>query len=117
MFTDIQTEIEAFFHGLNWTYIFMYVMCLYGIKNNIEFDWYNELLDRKKWSSKLKVWIAGVIVGLFFCFFTYMKGPGMLNSEYVSTLLRSWIIVIVFNTVANSRIQKSIGDLDKKDKI
>lgn len=115
MFTDIQVEIELFFHGLNWTFIFIYVMCLYGIKNNEEFDWYNALMDRYQWLKKLKIWIAGVVVAIIFCYFTWKGGVHPVDSEYISALMRSWIIVIVFNTVANRKINQSIKDIDKKE--
>lgn len=115
MFTDIQIEIEAFFHALNWTYIFIYVMVLYGIKNNEEFDWYNALMDKYMWLKKLKIWIAGIVIGMIFTFFTYKGRVNPVDSEYFSTLMRSWILVIVFNTVASRKIKRSIEDnIDKK---
>lgn len=116
MLEQIQAEIEAFFNGLNWTYIFIYTMVLYGIKNNEEFEWYNELLDRNKWLKKFKVWIAGLIVAAFFTFFTYKAGNTPIDSEFFSQTLRSWILVIVFNTVASKKIKQSIDKIDTPDK-
>lgn len=113
VFEDIQVEIEAFFNHLNWTYIMIYAFVLYGIKYKEEFDWYNDIFIKSKFKS-FKIWIAGLIVGLFFTTFKYLEGgvdfTGL--SAYISTLLRSWIIVIVFNSLTSSRISK----IDKDNK-
>lgn len=104
VFVDIQTELEAFFKGLNWTYIFIYTMVLYGIKHKQEFVWYNKLL--KRWNiTEFKTWLAGITVGIFFCLFATLGNK--MCSEYVSTLLRSWILVIVFNSFFDKKISQA----------
>lgn len=103
VFDSFQTEVEAFFDGLNWTYILMYVFILYGIKNKPEFSWYNNLLKDTKFEP-FKIWIAGLIV--MFTFFIFRSiGVNGLDSEYVSQMLRSYIIVIVFNSVFSKKIE------------
>lgn len=103
VFDDIQTEIELFFNDLNWTYILIYVFILYGIRHKEEFDWYNQLFDGSKVSS-LKLWIAGIVTALIFSIFKW--GECCLTFAYVSQLLRSWILVLVFNSVFSSKINK-----------
>lgn len=107
IFKDIQSEVEFFFDDLNWTYILIYVFVLYGIKHKEEFKWYNELLDSNTRLSQFKVWIAGIVIILFFCIFKGLDTG--VTSEYVSQLLRSWILVIVFNSI----FSKKITEIDK----
>lgn len=105
LFKDIQKDIEFFFADLNWTYILIYVFILYGIKHKEEFDWYNNLFDRNKNLKSFKVWAAGIITIGFFCCFR-AAGVESFNSEYVSQLLMSWIMVIVFNSIFNKKIKE-----------
>ncbi len=105
IFKDIQKEVDFFFTDLNWTYILIYVFILYGIKNKEEFEWYNKLLDKNL--KPFKVWIAGIIVMIIFSFFKFLETG--ISASYVSQLLRSWIIVIVFNSI----FSKKIKEIDK----
>lgn len=113
MFQDLQAQIELFFNHLNWTYILMFVFVLYGVKNKEEFAWYNDLMDSRKRLKQLKTWIAGFIVGLFFCLFTYLGDPLLFDSNYVSQMLRSFMIVIIFNSVFNNKL-KTIENEENK---
>jgi len=110
LFEDIQTEIEFFFDDLNWTYIFIYVIVLYGIKHKEEFIWYNNMFDRGKFKY-FKSWAAGLLIAILFVFFRW-QGPDGINSKYFSQLLRSWIIVIVFNTVFTKKISQIENNTD-----
>ena len=101
VFDELKNEIELFFNNLNWTYILIYVFILYGMKNKEEFQWFNDLT---KTVGTFRVWIAGVIVMLFFILFKYLETG--LPWEYVSQILRSMIIVIVFNSVFSKNISK-----------
>jgi hypothetical protein len=101
VFDDLKDEVELFFNDLNWTYILMYVFILYGIKNKEEFQWYNNLTDKY---GSFKIWIAGLITASFFLFFKYLNTG--LNSEYISQLLRSLVIVIIFNSIFSKNISK-----------
>ncbi len=107
IFDEIQNEVELFFHGLNWTYIFIYTITLYGIKNKPEFNWYNKLA-RKFDLNDFKIHIVGIFLMITFTFFRWQEG-NILNSEYFSQLLRSGLIVIVFNSI----FDKKIKEIDK----
>lgn len=109
---EFQSELQLLFSGLNWTYILMYTFVIYGIKNKNEFDWYNELTKMNKWTSMLKEWIAGFVILIFFSFFTYLRDTSHFSSEYVSAILRSFIIVLVFNSVLNKKIKSAEKDLN-----
>jgi hypothetical protein len=103
---DIQEEIEYFFNDLNWTYIMMYVFVLYGIKHKEEFQWFNKLIEKYKVYS---VWIVGGIIGVFFITFKTLAGE--MTSEYISTLLRSGVITVIFNSV----FSKGVSKIDKNE--
>ena len=72
VFDDLKDEIELFFNDLNWTFILIFVFVLYGIKNKEEFQWFNDLLKGRL--NPYKVWIAGLIITLFFSFFKFLEG-------------------------------------------
>lgn len=112
---DIRNTLLEFISGLNWTFIFMYGFVIYGIKNEPEFEWFNDLLK----NSKLKTWIAGFITMGFFCLFRYLDKDQVFNSEYVSTLLRSFMVTIILSRVINNGINKYIDKKisDKIDKL
>jgi hypothetical protein len=105
IFDDLKDEIELFFNDLNWTFILMFVFILYGIKNKEEFQWFNQLFNKL---DIYKSWIAGLITLFFFIFFKFLEGN--LTVEYVSQNLRSFMIVIIFNSVFSNNIEK----IDKK---
>lgn len=107
IFKDVQSEIEFFFDDLNWTYILIYVFVLYGIKNKEEFLWYNNLFDKNEKFKPFKVWVAGIVIMLIFCLFKGLEVG--VTASYVSQMLRSWIIVIVFNSI----FSKKIKEIDK----
>lgn len=115
--SDVKNAMIFFLSGLNWTFIIMFGFVTYGIKNEPEFDWYNDLLKH----TKLRIWIAGIIIMVFFCFFTWLEMPSLFNAYYVSALLRSFMMTIILNrtvnSVLNSYIEKRMKSLDKdKDK-
>lgn len=107
IFNDIQSEVELFFDDLNWTYILIYVFVLYGIKHKEEFLWYNRLFDNKDKLKPFKVWVAGIIIMIIFCIFKGLEVG--VTASYVSQIMRSWIIVIVFNSI----FSKKINQIDK----
>ena len=104
IFIDFQEEFELFFEDLNWTYILMYVFVLYGIKHKEEFDWYNNLFDRNYSIKSFKVWVAGIIIMLLFCLFRGLEVG--LTASYVSQILRSWVIVIIFNSIFSKKLHQ-----------
>ncbi len=108
-FDDIQNEIESFFDHLNWTYIMIYSMILYGIKYKEEFLWYRRLIKRFK-LKEFSAWIAGIVSGSFFVIFSYLEN-GEMTSMYISQLLRSWILVIIFNSAFSKKIDEIEHDI------
>jgi hypothetical protein len=114
MFNGIQSALEGFFGDLNWTYIIIYAIILYGVKYKPEFIWYNDLFKKGNWVY-LKTWVAGVIVGLFFCLFHWGESEYNLAWKYVSQLLRSWVVVIVFNAAFTSNIEKIENNSNNKN--
>lgn len=76
------------------------------MRHKPEFRWYNHLFNSRPKIKDFKVWVAGIIVGILFCFFTWMDETKTFNSNYVSTLLRSWLVVIVFNSVFDNKINE-----------
>jgi hypothetical protein len=102
IFQDLQTELEFFVNDLNWTYIIIYAFILHGIKYKQEFEWFNQLFENSKLKS-FKFWLSGIIVMTIFIIFKYFEGE--LTVSYVSSILRSWIIVIVFNSFLSDKIK------------
>lgn len=108
MFEDIQKDVEFFFDDLNWTYIIIYAFILFGIKHKEEFLWYNRMFDKHENLKSFKVWAAGLIVMIVFCVFTAIEVG--LTASYVSQLLRSWIVVIVFNSITTKKLKSLESD-------
>lgn len=102
IFQDLQIELELFISDLNWTYIIIYAFILHGIKYKQEFDWFNDLFDGSKLKS-FKFWLSGIIVMMIFIIFKYFEGE--LTVTYISSILRSWIIVIVLNSFLSDKIK------------
>lgn len=110
IFNDIGAEFQFLFSDLNWLFVFFYAILIYGIKYKQEFDWFNDLFDHKKYLKSLKFWIAGIILLLVFCLFHFLESNKTIEASYVSQILRSWLIVIVFNSMFTDEIKK----IDKK---
>lgn len=108
----IAPELQAFFGNLNWTYIIMYVIILYGIKYKMEFDWFNKLMKKLK-TKTFTTWIAGFLIGGVFTLFSYLE-TNTLTWTYISTLLRSWFLVIAFSSIFIDGIVKLIKFLGNK---
>ena len=106
IFQDVSVELQNFFSNLNWLFIFMFSFIIYGINSKPEFDWYNRLMSKNENLKSLKIWIAGLLLLVIQCLFCYLKEAKDFNSEYVSQLLRSWLIVIVFNSTITKKIEK-----------
>jgi len=102
--SDIKNAFVQFVNGLNWAYIIMFTFVTYGIQNEPEFDWYNDLLKK----SKLKTWIAGIIILLLFCLFTYLEEPKSLSAWYVSSISRSFMITIILHRSADRFLKTHI---------
>jgi len=94
----IQPEVVTFLQGLNWWFIIMSTIILYGIKHTNEFLWYDNLLNKIK-IERYKNWIACTLTGAVFCLFTYMDPSLYCDVPYVSSLLRSIFFVVIFSNI------------------
>lgn len=111
IWSGIAPELKAFFGGLNWTFIIMYTIILYGVSYKAEFEWFNDIMKKLK-TTKFTTWITGILVGIVFCVFKHLNDG--IHSEYISTLLRSWFLVVVFSSVFIDGIVKIIKFLGKR---
>ena len=114
----IGPEIKYFFVDLNWTFVLMFTIILYGVSYKSEFDWFNDIMAKIK-LTKFKTWVTGIIIGLVFSLFRSL-GDNPFDSEYIAQLLRSWLCVVVFSSVLIDgivRLLKFVGKrIDDKDK-
>ncbi len=109
----IAPELQAFFGGLNWTYIIMYTIILYGVTYKSEFDWFNDIIKKYK-ANKFTTWITGILVGVVFSIFKWLeKDPGI-SWGYIAILLRSWFLVVVFASVFIDGIVKLLKFIGKR---
>lgn len=121
----LEPELIYFFNKLNWTYIIMFVVILYGLKHTTELDWFTNLCAKFK-IERFKTWIAAAIIGGLFCFFRWKDPTTTFNSEYIAALLRSVFFAVVFSgifvdipVVIIKRLGKIIdskGDKEKENK-
>lgn len=114
----IQPEVVSFLNGLNWTFILMFIVILYGLKHTNHFNSFDDLLD-KIGIKKYKIWIAALITGLIFCLFKWQETPELFGWGYCSTLLRSIFFGVVFSNIFVDIpvfIIKKLGSvIDKKE--
>lgn len=89
---DISVELEYFFHNLNWTFILTLIFIIYGVQYKEDFIWFKKLTGKCKY---FRMWIVGIIGILQFSFFKYLEGG--FTASYFSELLRSFMVVMVFN--------------------
>lgn len=110
---DLTPEIRSFFGGLNWTFIIMYTIILYGVAYKMEFDWFNGIMKKAK-LTKFTTWIVGILAGLIFCLFKCLESDPGISWTYVSSMLRSWFLVVVFSSVLIDGVVKLIKFLGKR---
>ena len=95
---QIQPELLFFLSDLNWTFIIIYLIVLYGIKHTDHYEWYIDLFEKRKRLGKFKSWLAGIVIGVLFFIFRIL-GPNEFDSEYVSQFLRSLVLGITFSSL------------------
>lgn len=112
----IQPEIIDFLEGLNWNFILMFIVILYGLKHTNHFAGFDRLLDKMN-IQKYKVWISAFIIGIVFCFFKWKEN--LISWHYVSMLLRSVFVGVAFSNIFVDIpvfIIKKLGSIiDKKE--
>lgn len=109
---QITEQILLFFTDLNWRYILLFVLVMMGIKDNVEFKWWGDLLEKVK-LRLYSTWIAGLVMILVFCLFTYLE-DGELTVPYISSILRSFFVVIAFSDIILRKL-RNLGKPDKED--
>jgi len=105
---DIETAFIVLFKNLNWAFIIIFSLVVYGIKNDEDFEWYNDIFKNKQKLGKLKIWIAGGVMMLIYSLFCYLENPNEFNAAYVSSLLRSFIIGISLDKIVTATIKTAI---------
>ena len=110
--SDIKEAFVFFLDGLNWAFIIMFSFVIYGIRNEAEFEWYNNLMKK----SKLKIWLAGFVIAFFTCLFKWLDNHSSLTPDYVSALLRSFMVTVILNKAISSMIKSHIEQKIKETK-
>jgi len=112
----IQPEVIDFLENLNWNFILMFIIILYGIKHTNHFSGFDRLLEKIN-LQKYKVWMAALITGIVFCFFKWQEN--LISWNYVSMLLRSVFVGVAFSNIFVDIpvfiIQKLGSIIDKKE--
>lgn len=94
----IQPELIGFFNSLNWFYIIMFINILYGLKHTIHFSWYEKVIGNTKF-SKYQTWLSATILAFSFIFFRWIDPVLNINVDYISSLLRSVFVAVIFSDV------------------
>lgn len=100
---DISVEMEYFFHNLNWTFILTLIFVIYGANYKEDFLWFKHLTKKCR---LYRVWIIGLIGIILFSFFKYLEGDFTIS--YFSELLRSFMIVMAFNSEIIKKFKNKI---------
>ena len=93
----LEPELIFFFDELNWTYIIMLSIILYGIKHTDLLDWFVNLCEKIK-IKKYSYWMAAIVTGVVFMIFRELEYWDV-NASYVSGLLRSMFFTVVFSNI------------------
>lgn len=93
----LEPELIFFFDELNWTYIIMLSIILYGIKHTDLLDWFVKLCEKIK-IKKYSYWMAAIVTGVVFVIFRELEYWDV-NASYISGLLRSMFFTVVFSNI------------------
>ena len=103
---EISEVISYFVENLNWTFIIICSFITFGIKFKEEFNF------AKNWVKKEYIsWLVCGISILVFSLFKLLESNDMTLitfSSYILELIRSVVIVVVFNSGITSRIFTNI---------
>lgn len=91
----LEPEIIYFLDGLNWFYVIMLTIILYGFKHTDLLVWFEGLWG--KW-KKYNFWFAAIITAIIFIIFRWLEG-GVINATYISGMLRSIVFTVVFSGI------------------
>jgi len=94
----LEPELITFFNGLNWLYIIMFIVVLYGLKHTKELNWYENFCKKIK-VDKYKNWIASILMGIIFIFFRWKDPELEISIPYITSMLRSIFFAVVFSGI------------------
>lgn len=94
----LEPTLIEFFLGLNWYYMIMLTVILYGLKHTNLLDWWEWLMCKIKVNPKYSYWIAALLTAVVFVTFRGLEG-NVIDAAYISGLLRSIIFTIVFSNI------------------
>ncbi len=94
----LEPELITFFNGLNWLYIIMFIIVLYGLKHTKELNWYDKICAKIK-VEKYKTWIASILMAAIFAIFRWQEATLDFDAAYVSSMLRSILFAVVFSGI------------------
>lgn len=99
---DITEETIFFFKNLNWAFILTLSFVLYGVKYKEEFSFFKDLTKN---ISQYRIWIVSLITLLFFAIFKALEKE--FTVFYLSELLRSVMVAIIFNSEILNKVKLS----------
>jgi hypothetical protein len=91
----LEPELVFFIDGINWLYVIMLTIILYGFKHTELLDWFENLWGKYK---KYTYWFASLITALIFIIFRSLE-YGDLDVSYISSLLRSIVFTVIFSNI------------------
>jgi len=94
----LQPELVYFFDGLNWLYIIMLTVILYGMKHTELLDWFTSLCSKIKVREKYSYWIASILTAIIFIIFRGLEGMSV-DASYISGMLRSMFFTVIFESI------------------
>ena len=100
MTEQVEEILHYFIENLNWTFILICCFVLLGIETKEEFEFF-----RLRVNKLYRTWVAcGIIILLFSTFKTLEEGT--FDVSYLSELLRSLVVVIIFSGEIIKKIVK-----------
>ena len=91
----LEPSLIEFFDGLNWFYIIMLTVVLYGFKHTNLMDWFEDIVGKYK---KYTYWFASLITATLFVIFRGLEG-NVIDAAYISGMLRSIVFTVVFSNI------------------
>jgi hypothetical protein len=91
----LEPTLIEFFMDLNWYYMIMLTVIMYGFKHTNLLDWFTDFCGKY---SKYRYWFVSILVAIVFIIFRSLEG-NVINASYISGVLRSIIFTVVFSNI------------------
>jgi len=91
----LEPTLIEFFMNLNWYYIIMLTIIMYGFKHTNLLDWFTHLCGKLE---KYRYWFSSLILGILFITFRRLEG-NQITASYISGTLRSIVFTVVFSNI------------------